>query len=203
MISREPGFKDLFSQGEPLDLSKGEVLHRSDETCRAMGLVLSGEIRLSRVLSSGKEIFLKNFRVGDLFADLIVFTAEHYPGWLIASEPSRVVEVKRSRVLEFIGGSDALISYLFSVSQKMTHLSRTIEILSLKTVRQKIAFSLLNVKPGNQGMQINVTRFAEDLNCSREAVSRALTAMESEGLLKRKDGFLFIRDKVMLESLIL
>ncbi len=202
MISREPGFKDLFSHGKQVELRKGEILHRSDETCRSMGLVLSGEIRLSRVLSSGKEISLKNFRVGDLFADLIVFTAEHYPGWLIASEPSRVVEVKRSRVLEFIGGGDALISYLSSVSRKMTHLSRTIEILSLKTVRQKIAFSLLNQESGSRGIPVNVTRFASDLNCSREAVSRAFTAMESEGLLKRKDGFLFIQDKVMLEGII-
>jgi len=202
MISREPGFKDLFSRGKQVELRKGEIFHRSDEICRSMGLVISGEIRLSRVLSSGKEIFLKDFRTGDLFADLIVFTAEHYPGWLIASEPSRVVEVKRSRVLEFIGGNDALISYLFSVSQKMTHLSRTIEILSLKTVRQKIAFSLLHQKPGSRGFAVNVTRFASDLNCSREAVSRALTAMDSEGLLKRKDGCLFIQDKSRLESII-
>ena len=200
-------FENLFSGGERIELRKGEILHRSDERCRAMGLVLSGEIRLSRVLSTGKEIFLKDFREGDLFAELIVFTAEYYPGWLIASEPSRVVEVKQADVLEYIGANELLISYLAGISRKMAHLSRSIEILSLKTVRQKIAFSLLNTEENTEkssggGIPVNVTRFASEINCSWEAVSRAFSAMEADGLVKRYLGFVVIPDKQRLESLI-
>ncbi len=205
MMSQTSVFEPLFRNAEPIILNKGDVLHRSTEHCRTMGLVLSGEIRLSRVLSTGKEIFLKNFRQGDLFAELIVFSAENYPGWLIASEPSRVAEVKQSQVLAFLGGSDPLISYLESVSRKMTHLSRSIEVLSLKTVRQKIAFALLNEETGTQGVPMNITRFAGDIYCSREAVSRELSAMEAEGLLKREDGIILLpgdEDKKRLESLI-
>jgi len=202
MMSEGPVFEELFRKGEEISLEKGDILHRSDEKCRAMGVVLSGEIRLSRVLSTGKEIFLKDFRAGDLFAELIVFTAEYYPGWLIASEPSRIVEVKQADVLVYIGGNDILLSYLSGISRKMAHLSRSIEILSLKTVRQKIAFALLNTESGREGISVNITRFAGDINCSREAVSRAFTAMEAEGLLKRKRGFVVLLDEKRLEGII-
>ena len=202
METERHGYGDLFKHGEQIDLQKGEIFHRSDENCQAMGMVLSGEVRLSRVLSSGKEIFLKDFRVGDLFAEIIVFTAEQYPGWLIASEPSRVIEVKQSHVLNYFGANDILTSYLAGISKKMAHLSRTIEVLSLKTVKQKIAFSLLYENMKNNRIRINVSRFAADINSSREAVSRELTLMESEGLLKRDRGFLIIRDEKRLESII-
>ncbi len=195
-------YGDLFKHGERLDLGKGEVLHRSDENCRAMGMVLTGEIRLSRVLTTGKEIFLKDFRAGDIFAELIVFTEEYYPGWLIASKPSRVVEVKQAHVLEYFGGNDTLVSFLAGISRKMSHLSSTIEVLSLKTVRQKIAFSLLGEYIGDDGFHINVSRFAAGINCSREAVSRELSAMESEGLVGRNRGILVIRDEKRLESVL-
>jgi CRP-like cAMP-binding protein len=106
-----------------------------------------------------------------------------------------------------IRSSFAPISYLAGISRKMAHLSRSIEILSLKTVRQKIAFSLLNTEENTEkssggGIPVNVTRFASEINCSREAVSRAFTAMEADGLVKRYPGFVVIPDKQRLESLI-
>jgi len=202
MIPEPYPFAELFKNGKCIDLEKGEVFHRTDEKCRAMGLVLSGEIRLSRMLSTGKEISLKDFREGDLYAELIVFTGEPYPGWLIASETSRVIEVKQSRVIEFFGGNDRLLSYLTGISKKMAHLSRTIEVLSMKTVRQKIAFALLNKEAGYNGISLNISRFAVGINCSREAVSRELSAMESEGLLKRGPGYLSIQSTLDLEGVI-
>ena len=196
------GYGDLFDHGRQIELDKGEILHRSEENCQALGMVLTGEIRLSRVLSTGKEIFLKDFRPGDLFAELIVFTGEQYPGWLAASEPSRIVEVKLSRVLEYLRGNDALVSYFAGISQKMAHLSNTIEVLSLKTVRQRIAHTLLCGKIDDLGVRVGASRLAAYIDCSREAVSRALTVMESDGLLERTPESLVIRDRKRLENLL-
>ena len=203
-------YGSLFDHGTFIELAKGEVLHRSDEPCQAMGLVLSGEIRLSRMLSTGKELYLKAFRSGDLFAELIIFTGENYPGWLKATELSRIVEVRLPQVLEYLNDRNALVSFFTEIAGKMTHLSHMIEVQSLKTVRQKIAFSLIygntgNVKSDSSDecrFDINVSRFAEYLDCSREAVSRALSKMESEGMIIRTGGFLSIKDRTKLDGLL-
>jgi hypothetical protein len=42
-----------------------------------------GRLRLSRVLSSGKEIVLKEFYPGEMFGELIVFTQGKYPGFAL------------------------------------------------------------------------------------------------------------------------
>ena len=202
MKSEGSVFSDLFEKGKQTELDKGDILHRSDEKCRAIGLVLSGELRLSRVLSTGKEIFMKDFRAGDIFAELIVFTAEYYPGWMIASEPSVVVEVEWAQVLQYLGGNENLIPYLAGISRKMAHLSHRIEIASFKTVREKIAFVLLNEKGGKSGIPVNITRLAEEISCSREAVSRAFNSMEAEGLLERTAGKMVVPNKKGLEDIL-
>lgn len=210
MVNGQNTHGDLFGQGRYINLAKGEVLHHPDEPCRAMGLVISGEIRLSRMLSTGKELYLKVFGIGDLFAELIVFTGEKYPGRLTATESSRIVEVKLPQVLEYLNNHNALISFFAGIAGKMSHLSDMIEVQSLKTVRQKIAFSLLYGKTGNLSsdsskdlcFRINVSQFAGYLDCSREAVSRALSQMESDGMIVRGGGYLKIEDRTKLDSLL-
>jgi len=200
----------LFYHGKYVDLAKGEVLHRSDETCKAMGLVLNGELRLSRMLSTGKELYIKAFGAGDIFAELIIFSGEKYPGWLTATKATRIVEVKLPQILEYLNDRNALVSFITEIAGKMAHLRNMIEIQSLKTVRQKIAFSLLYGKidyiqsdnHDNRRFRIKVSRFAEYLDCSREAVSRALSQMESEGMIVRNEGYLTIINKTKIDDLL-
>ncbi len=201
---KELSFKDsLFNRGRKIKLEKGEVLHDSHEKCCAIGMVEKGKLRLSRVLSSGKEIFLKEFLPGELFGELIVFTEENYPGWLIASEPSTIREVGKSRLQNYLMNQDSLITYLSGISRKMTHLTDTIEIMSLKTVKQKIAFFLLS-PDNNKSDNIHyfkISHLAIKLGCSREAVSRALSELENEKTIVKGKGFIRIRDLDLLEQL--
>jgi CRP/FNR family transcriptional regulator len=191
----------LFKQGKYIELKKGEVLHNSHDTCLALGRVERGRLRLSRVLSSGKEIVLKEFYPGEVFGELLVFTQEKYPGWLIASESSLVVEVGFSRLLKYVENKKALISFISGISRKMTHLTNTIEIMSLKTVKQKIAFFLLSQGKAGVKFPLNVSHLAVRLGCSREALSRALTEMESERMIARERGFFRIAHEELLENL--
>ena len=203
-INREEA---LFKQGKYIKLEKGEVLHNSHETCKALGRVEKGKLRFSRILSSGKEIFLKEFQPGEMFAELIVFTGKKYPGWLIASEPTLIVEVKLSHLLEYLTEKEALVSYISGISRKMAHLSNTIEIMSMKTVKQKIAFFLLSNEKTEEKIStgstvyINVTHLAGLLGCSREAASRALSEMESEKMIIRGRSSIQIIQKELLENL--
>jgi len=164
----------LFEDGRRIELSKGGILHDVHHECRALGKVVSGKLRLSRLLTSGREIILKEFGPGEIYAELIVFSGEKYPGWLIASEQTTVVEVGYANVLEHLQERDALIEFVTGISKKLTHLTNRIEIMSLKTVKQKVAFSLLSE---NSISLPSITDWADYLGCSREALSRAVSEL--------------------------
>ncbi len=202
MVEKKEIENNLFKLGKIKRLKKGEVLHNPTDKCVALGRVEGGNLKFSRILSNGKEIVIREFCPGELFAELIVFTGEYYPGWLIASEDSYVTEVPLPPLLEYLKESDSLISFISGISQKLSHLSKTIEILSLKTIRQKIAYTLLLHQRSEFEIPPNISEYAVRLGCSREAVSRALAEMESEKIIIRDDKDIKIAQLELLEDLL-
>ncbi|HAK46200.1 MAG TPA: hypothetical protein DCO79_09830 [Spirochaeta sp.] len=188
---------ELFNDGRTINLSAGEVLHDVHDSCSALGKVVGGKLRLSRLLSTGREIIIKEFVPGEIFAELLVFTGDNYPGWLIATIDSEIVEVDRGRVMEHLKDPKSLLSYISGISLKMNHLSDKIEIMSLKTVAQKIAYCLLT----DGVLSLSVTRTADYLGCSREALSRAISELEKDGMIERRGRTIIPVDKLRLENL--
>ena len=189
---------ELFDHGRTIRLASGEVLHDVYDNCTELGMVVSGKLRLSRLLSSGCEIILKEFGPHEIYAELIVFTGEKYPGWLIAAEDSVVIEVEYSHVLKQLEDKESLLSFITGISQKMTHLTNKIEIMSLKTVQQKIAYCLL--ADGEMPL-LSVSRTADYLGCSRESLSRAYSELEKNDSIVRENGGVKILNRKQLEDL--
>ncbi|MDC7227890.1 MAG: Crp/Fnr family transcriptional regulator [Spirochaetales bacterium] len=190
---------NIFRNGRIIELTEGEVLHNEHESCKALGRVESGRLRLTRQLSSGREIILKEFSPGEIFAELIVFTGAQYPGWLIATEKTTVLEVERKRVIEHLKDHDSLLEFITGISAKLNNLTSKIEIMSFKTVQQKIAYCILM----NGSLPLpSVTRTADYLGCSREALSRAISELEHSGAITRASGSLTTKNERLLEELI-
>ena len=99
----------LFKNGLYTKLKQGDTLHTSSELCKYIGKVEEGSIRLCRILQSGKEIIIKEFHPGDIFADLMVFSGDNYPGWFIASEDSVISEVDLPSLLNYLNEEDCLL----------------------------------------------------------------------------------------------
>jgi len=192
-------FDELFEHGRIIELSRGDVLHDVHDECKSLGKILKGKLRLSRLLSSGREIILKEFGPGEIYAELLVFTGERFPGRLSASSKTSVAEVNLKHVLEHLTDRNALITFMSEISRKTAHLANKIEILSLKTVKQKIAFSLLTE---DKIFLSSVSEFSDNIGCSREALSRALTELEQGNVITRQGNYLRIADKQALEDLL-
>lgn len=191
---------ELFKTGRTINLSRGEKLHTPMENCTSLGFVKSGRLGLSRVLSSGKEILINSFLPGDLYAELIVFSGESYPGWLTALEDTSVIELDLNSLLQILQDQSILLSFLSGISQKVISLTNTIEILSQKTVKQKIAYYMLALPDGS--FTESITGLAARLGCSREALSRALSSLESNKILQKKGVYISILNESELEAIL-
>ena len=189
---------NLFMNQKQIKLHQDDIFHDVHEKCRSLGKVSSGRLRLSRILSSGREIILKEFLPGELIGELLMFTGNFYPGWLIATEETTIVEVPFSSVLDFLRESDSLISFMNSIALKNNHLVDKIEILSFKTVKEKIAFSLLLY---GELKITSVKELADNIVCSREALSRTISEMEKDGMIQKKADRILVADEFALEDL--
>ena len=192
--------QSMFSGGKVIELTRGETLHSPMEPCRSLGLVQKGRLGLTRLLSSGKSILINDFNPGDLYAELIVFSGKNYPGWLSAIEKSRVVELDLTKLLLLLKNGDVLFSFLAGISEKVINLTNTIEILSQKTVKQKVSYYLLS-NPGT-GVSDSISGLASRLGCSREALSRALSELVKVNAISKARSTISIADEAALEDIL-
>ncbi|QEN04504.1 helix-turn-helix domain-containing protein [Thiospirochaeta perfilievii] len=80
----------------------------------------------------------------------------------------------------------------------MAKVTKKIEILSLKTVREKLAYLLLyNSSSLNEN---KISLLVNKISVSREAVSREISKMQIDGVIRKKDNYIEILDKEGLES---
>jgi CRP-like cAMP-binding protein len=132
----------------------------------------------------------------------LALAGENYRGWLIAEKPSRILELYRSELLSLLNKEQFRQLYFKEIYSRVTKMTEKIEILShKKTVGRLILFFLQNNLDAGP-LKLNSTATAERLDCSREALSRALSELEHTGGIRRKGGGIIITDEILLENLL-
>jgi CRP-like cAMP-binding protein len=192
--------KEFFRDEKIRELEKGEVLHRPDEACKSLGYILNGRLVMKKYLSSGKELYLTGFKSGDIYGELLVLSGENYKGWLIAEEPSQVLELSSEKLNKRLGDPSFKKLYFHEISQRVSKMTERIELLSYRKVTDRIILYFINHYEAGKPFRINITLLAEALDCSREALSRAIGDLEKEKALVKKGSVLTIGSFADLEE---
>lgn len=193
-------FSDLFKDAVQKDFEKGEVLHRPQEKCISLGFVQSGMLSMKKYMSSGKALFLTKFYPGDMYGELLVLAEENYRGWLIADETSTVLELNVECLNNLLLKPSFKKIFFQRISYRVSLMTERMEILSYRKISDRIILYLLCHFDEGKEFEINITALAEELDCSREALSRAISLFEKEEILFKKGHNLRISSFPLLET---
>ena len=192
--------KKLFSQFEPavLDLiekeskqqcfTAGEVIMRTGQYIRSTALILQGRVKIYRQGPEGEEFLMYYLGPGQACAVSMICAMQSD-----TSEITAVAEEECEILLIPIQLMDTLMKdhrswYQFVLQ---TYRSRFDEVLSViddvafRNMDERLHFYLkrFKEKTGNKHLEISHQQIAEDLNSSREVISRLLKKMEQRGEL--------------------
>lgn len=169
-------------------LQDGEVLYRPTDTCSKLTFLFSGRLKVVKILPSGKEIVVDILSAGVLFGEACAFIGEKYPAWISAAGEAKVLEIPLDSVLEFAAKREFLLPLLAEMARKSFILQRKIELFSLRTVKEKVAFYLLSLseKQGSMHLVLDTSKtlLAKEIGSCREAVSRTFHLLESDGIIR-------------------
>ena len=84
-------------------LAKDDYLFHEGELSRGCYLVQGGAVNVHRVSSAGKEQVIHVFRAGESFAEASLASPTGYPANARAVEPSTVLLIPKTPILELIG----------------------------------------------------------------------------------------------------
>lgn len=187
---------------------KGETIRVVEEVFDGLGIVLAGNVTVTKENEVGERLILAKLDAGNIFGEMIAFSGKGvWPATVYANEASTIMFLPPERMIttcqESCSSHNQLImNMLRIISQKALLLNRKVEYLSIKSMRRKLVTFLMEShhQSGQLTFMIPLSRneLAEFLNVSRPSMSREIGRMKDEGLIDYYQNSFKILDKEAL-----
>ena len=194
-ITREEGYKG------------GDMIFNEGEKGHGFYVVLSGQVKIFKLASDGKEQILHIFGPGEPFAEVPVFAGQHFPASAQVLKPSKVLFFPRNDFIELIKQNPHLaLNMLAVLSMRLRTLTQMVEDLSLREVPARLAVYLLDLSERSGGvnnlvLDIGKGQLASLIGTIAETLSRTIKKMHCQGLINTEGSHIQIVNRKALEAL--
>ena len=161
--------------------------------CRFADIVLSGSLICRMVSLSGKQVEVTRLRPGNLIAPAFIFAKNNSMPVSVETDSEVTLLRMTPQTLKKLIDDDADIrmNYIRSLSNIDVFLTHKMKVLSLFTVRKKVAYLLLERAGEQNSNTIRLTRsrqeIADSFGIQKFSLLRVLSEFEKEGVI-RVDG---------------
>jgi CRP/FNR family cyclic AMP-dependent transcriptional regulator len=172
----------------------GKIIFSEGEPCSGLYVIESGQVRIFKTSAGGREQVLSIEGPGSSIAELPVFDGGDYPASACALDNATLLFVSKQDFQALcLAHPQVALKVLKVVGARLRRLVGIIEELSFTTVRHRLAAFLLRLakkegKPSAAGVRILLPasnqELAAQIGTVRELVSRNLSRLQSEGILK-------------------
>ncbi|WP_066071146.1 Crp/Fnr family transcriptional regulator [Alkalithermobacter thermoalcaliphilus] len=179
------------------EYKKGEQIYTPLNICKYLSFVLGGSVRLVKYSTDGREQIVAILKKGAFFGEALVFEQLHYPVYVIADKDCKIGNITKDTLIQISSMNKKFMEvFLSEITTKIFILNNQIEILSLKTVKDKLIKFLYNhyelKKTHIFKLPYTKQKIANMIGSSREVVSRNFKELEEEG------AFHYDKDKIVL-----
>ena len=200
----------LTQRTVPRSFSAGEVIFDEGAACSGMYVVESGNVRIYKSSAGGREQVLSIDGPGSSIAELPVFDGGSYPASAAAVNQATLIFVSKQDFQALcLAHPQVALKVLRVVGSRLRRLVGIIEELSFTTVRHRLASFLLRLaqREGRKtadGLEVTLPvsnqELASQIGTVRELVSRNLSRLQAEGLVRIEGRDVTIRDTKALEA---
>lgn len=161
--------------------------------CRFADIVLSGSLICRMVSLSGKQVEVTRLRPGNIIAPAFIFAKNNSMPVSVETDSEVTLLRMTPQTLKKLIDDDADIrmNYIRSLSNIDVFLTHKMKVLSLFTVREKVAYLLLERAGEQNSNTIRLTRsrqeIADSFGIQKFSLLRVLSEFEKEGVI-RVDG---------------
>lgn len=210
----EEEFFNISNDIDILQFNKGEIIFHSHDDATKMYIILDGEIKISKIMSDGKEQILYIYESGDFVGGHNILSGDKYEYSAYALKKTKILTISSrsfNRILK--NNNKLLISILHQSYERIRRAENLIDRLSVISTDIKVAKLLINlvtlygkVQPDGVLIKFNITQ--EELGSlsgiARETMSRKLNQFEEEGIIKIiSRGKILVKELSVLENMII
>ena len=186
----------IFSEGDPSDF---------------LYTILSGRVKVVKMIASGKEVILEIFGPGDPVGAVVAYESRPFPASAVTIEDTRLLLVRRAPFFALLENHPSLVrGFLLGLTQRIVELTRRIPEVAGGRVETRFAHLFLKLadkmgRPTADGIAIPMALSRQELadltGTTIETCIRIMSRWGKEGVVRtEKDGFV-LSDRAVLEKL--
>ncbi|MCK4406421.1 MAG: Crp/Fnr family transcriptional regulator [Bacteroidales bacterium] len=185
------------------------IIAYSGDECINLYILIEGSVRGEVVGLKGKIIKIEDINAPDTFAEAFLFADENnLLVNIVTNTKTKILIIYKNDLLQlFKSNKKILENYLNITSNRFVLITKKLKLLSLKTIKGKLANYILSLERKNEGKQhflIDKTQeqLAEYFGVTRPSLARALGEMKDEGLIEIKWKEIKILDRNSLVQML-
>ena len=167
----------------------GEMLAQAGEEVGKAILLMEGRLQGEMVDFSGNSLKIEELAPQQMVAAAFLFGPQsRFPVFLSAKTEGKIMVIQKKEFTSMLSLEPrVMVNYISIVSGKAQFLSGKITFLSLKTIKEKIAYYLLQrmKNGGDNTVKIDQTQtnLADFFGVARPSLTRTILELESQGVL--------------------
>lgn len=174
---------------------KEQVVFDEGAKCYGIGIVIEGEILIKTFTYNVKEEIITIIKENNMFGQFLLFSKnDKYLGMGITSKKTKIAYISKANLLLLLSSNKAFLEeYLKLICDEAVKIKQQSKLLAHKNIRDRIMFYLMNHQKDKIVYLKSVTFLANTLSIPRPSISRELTNMENDGLIKRAGKLIYIK----------
>ncbi len=197
---------DAFMQRnvkEVLNFEKGEVVVRQGDIINSMYLLIKGVVRTQMITQDGNTIEIDLLEAVIPLAPAFIYANRNkYPVDVVAMEPCSILKISKSAWLKEMSGNEILLNNFLTLTSNMTvFLSEKLQMISIKSLRNKLSIFLLEKTTPEKNYFIlkrSRTQLAEYFGVQRPSLARTIKELEDEGIISTNGRVVTVTDRKKL-----
>jgi len=192
---------------------KGDVIARQGDICKYLYILLKGAVKTEMVTETGGQLTIEVIKAQRPLASAFLFAENNrFPVDVITLEDSLVLMIPKDQVIELFQKDAAFMQrYITYNANKTQFLSRKLQVLTIKTIKGKLAHYILeqlsichsfSPKINTFLMDKNQTELAKSFGVTRPALARTLAEIQQEGAIKAERNKITVLNKTLLQNML-
>lgn len=191
------------------EYKRNEVIFLEGDPGDCFYLVLSGEIRIFKLSSDGREKTLALIGAGDFFGEMALIEAKARSASAGTLTKARLAVLHRDHFNQLIfEHPEIALKMIVQLAERLRQANQQIESLAFQDVRERLIHFLLQYATETEKGTCVVSRkvthqeIANLIGSSRESVTRMLGQLQDEGYITFDGKMIVVFDRDRLEDLI-
>ncbi|WP_170769383.1 Crp/Fnr family transcriptional regulator [Ruegeria lacuscaerulensis] len=196
----------LSAQATEITLDEGETLFEQGDEGDALYAILAGTLEVSFLAMSGRKLSLTLMKPGEVFGEIALFDSGPRTATIAAAEPSRVLRVRRTDVMDQIRQHpDLAVDMIRLAGLRMrwmgSQLNEQVFLpMPIRLARKLLHLTDLQEDPSSR-LSLSQSELAEFVGATREAVSKTISTWKRDKVVEASRGGLMIHDFDALREL--